>query len=416
MPRIAVDLSSLRASRDLRLLTVGQACSSLGTQAAMVAVPYQVYLLSRSALLVGLVGAAELLPLVAGSLLGGAWADRLDRRRVMLAGQAAVTAVAAALAVTATAGRPPVALVLALAGALAGTSSVVSVTRTAAVPALAGERMRSALALNFSVSQLASIVGPAIGGLLIAVAGAKAVYALDAAAFAGTGALTLPMRPLPPQVDGPHEPLGRSIATGLRFVRGSRALVGSFAIDLAAMTFGMPRVLFAVLSLTVYHAGGAGTGLLYTAVSAGAAVAGLASGWVEHARRLGRITIVAVLVWGLAIAAAGIAPSLAVAAALLALAGAADSVSAVCRTVINQAVTPEAMRGRMSSVFLLVVTSGPRLGDIESGAAAAVLPVGAAVATGGLACVVAALLVALAWPELAAYDGALEAERAAAPA
>jgi MFS family permease len=406
VPRIAVDLTALRRSRDLRLLTIGQACATLGTQAALVAVPFQVFTLTRSAFLVGLTGAVELLPLVLGSLLGGAYADRIDRRAMMLVAQVAVCVVAALLAVFASMGEPHVAVVFLLAAALAGTAAVVNVTRTAAVPALAGEWLRSALALNFSVSQVSAIVGPGVGGLLIAAGGVETVYALDAVAFAAMLGLTIPMRPLPPapRKTG-HEPVGRSILEGLRFVRTSRALMGSFAIDLAAMTFGMPRALFAVLSLTVFHAGASGTGLLYAAVSVGAVAAAVTTGWLGHARWLGRITIVAVLVWGVAIAAAGLAPSLWLCAGLLAVAGAADSVSAVCRSVINQMTTPEHMRGRMSSVFMLVVQSGPRLGDVESGAAASVLAVGTAVTAGGLACLVAIGAVVLAFPQLAAYDG-----------
>jgi MFS family permease len=167
----------------------------------------------------------------------------------------------------------------------------------------------------------------------------------------------------------------------------------------------MPRALFAVLSLTVYHAGAAGTGLLYAAVSAGATVAALTTGWVEHARWLGRIVIGAVLVWGASIALAGLVPSLAAAAALLAVAGAADSVSAVCRTIIAQSVTPEELRGRMSAVYMLVVTSGPRLGDLESGLVASLASAGFAVVSGGLACMAAVGGVVLAFPQLAAYDG-----------
>jgi MFS family permease len=400
---VAVDLTVLRESRDLRLLTIGQACASLGTQAALVAVPYQVFSLTGSPALVGLVGACELGPLIAGSLLGGGWADRTDRRRVLMLAQAAVVVVAGALAAAALLGRPPVALVLVLAGALAGCAAVVNVTRSAAVPALAGERLRPALALNFGVSQVAAVVGPGLGGLVIAALGVEAVYLADTIGFALMLLATAAMRPMPPP-PARREPLGRSIADGLRFVRRNRTLVGSFAIDLAAMTFGMPRALFAVLSLTVYHAGASGTGVLYASVSIGATVAALTTGWLDAARRLGRITIAAVLVWGLAIAAAGAMPSLWPAAALFAVAGAADSVSAVCRTTINQTATPEAMRGRMSAVFMLVVTSGPRLGDVESGLAASALAVQAAVVSGGLACVVAAGAVALAFPQLAAYD------------
>jgi MFS family permease len=405
MARIAVDLTGVRESRDLRLLTIGQAASALGTQAALVAIPYQVYSETHSALLVGLTGAAELVPLATAALLGGAWADRMDRRRLMLLAQLVEMLVVAVLAALTILGVAHVAAIFVLAGALAGSGAVVNVTRSAAVPALAGPWLRSALALNFSVSSLAAVVGPALGGLLIAAASVQVVYLVDVVAFGVMFLLTLPIRPLPPTAGEGHEQVGRSILEGLRFVRGNRALLGSFAIDLAAMAFGMPRALFAVLSLTVFHAGASGTGLLYAAVSAGAVVAALTTGWLEHARWLGRITIVAVGVWGVSIALAGLAPSIWVCALLLAAAGAADSVSAVCRSVINQMVTPEHMRGRMSSVFSLVVTSGPRLGDVESGVAASVLSVTAAVATGGLLCLVFAGVSVVAFPELARFDG-----------
>jgi MFS family permease len=407
VPRIAVDLTAVRESPHLRRLLVGQVVSSLGTQGALVAVPFQIYVLTRSAALVGLLGLVELGPLVAASLLGGVVADRTDRRRLLLAGQLSVAVLAAVLAAVTLAGRPPVALVLLLAGALAGAGAVVNVSYAAMIPALAGaERIRSALSLNYGLSQVASVAGPAIGGVLIAWLGLGAAYAVDAGAFvlALAAAATLPaMRPSP--VEGPPVPVARSIAEGLRFVRGNRALLGSFVIDLCAMTFGMPRALFAVLSLTVYHAGAAGTGLLYAAVSAGATVAALTTGWVEHARWLGRIVIGAVVVWGLAVALAGVLSSLLAAAALLAVAGAADSVSAVCRSIISQTVTPEPLRGRMSAVYMLVVTSGPRLGDLESGLAAALLTAPLAVVGGGLACVAAVGGVVLAFPELARYDG-----------
>ena len=371
------------------------------------AIPFQVFVLTRSAFLVGLLGIVELGPLIATSLLGGVIADRVDRRRVLLGAQALVAVVAAALTVTTLLGSPPVPLLFVLAGALAGAAAVDNVTRAAVVPQLVGAaRLRPALSLTFGLGQVSSVAGPALGGLLIAAAGVGAAYAVDTAAFLATLLITRALPPLPPAPgQGPPASVARSLGEGLRFVRGNRALMGSFAIDLAAMTFGMPRALFAVLALTVYDAGAAGTGVLYSAVSAGALVAAFSTGWLEHVRRLGRVVIVAVLVWGAAIAAAGVVGSLWPAAALLALAGAADSVSAVSRSIINQTVTPEALRGRMSSVFMLVVTSGPRLGDLESGIAASLTSASTAVLTGGLACIAATGLVVLAFPDLAAYDG-----------
>src|SRR4051812_3690879 len=346
--RIAVDLTVLRESRDLRLLTIGQAFASVGTQAVLVAIPFQIYTLTGSAALVGLVGAAELLPLIVGSLVGGAWADRYDRRGVLLVSQSVECAVAGGggaaraagggvvpapgwgggaggggPAAAGSAGAPPIGLVFALAAVLAGVGAVVNVARSAAVPALAGARVRSALSINFGVSQLASIVGPGLGGLVIAAWGVEAVYLGDALGFGILFAATVAMRSLPPTPPGEEAApvsLRRSIGDGLRFVRGNRTLVGSFAIDLAAMTFGMPRALFAVLALTVYDAGASGTGLLYASVSGGAALAVLTTGWIEHARWLGRITVGAVIVWGLAITGAGLMPSLAPAALLLAVA------------------------------------------------------------------------------------------------
>jgi MFS family permease len=174
----------------------------------------------------------------------------------------------------------------------------------------------------------------------------------------------------------------------------------------------MPRALFPVLAVSVYGAGAEGTGLLYAAVAAGATIAALTTGWLEHTRRLGVVVIWAVTVWGAAIALAGLAGSIGLAAALLAIAGAADSVSAVCRTTINQSVTPDGMRGRMSSVFSLVVTSGPRLGDIESGAVAGLTGPRFSVTSGGLACMAGVALIVFAFPALVRYDAeeALAAE------
>lgn len=233
--------------------------------------------------------------------------------------------------------------------------------------------------------------------------GAYAVDALTCLAMVVTVTALGPQRPRR-DPGAEHLPIGRSIGEGLRFVRGNQALMGSFAIDLVAMTFGMPRALFPVLAVSVYGAGAAGTGLLFAAVSAGATVAALTTGWLEHVRRLGLVVIAAVIAWGLAIAGAGLVGSLWPAALMLALAGAADSVSAVCRSIINQTVTPDALRGRMSSVFSLVVTSGPRLGDIEAGGVAAAVSVRFSVVSGGLACLAGTALVCLAFPALARYD------------
>jgi MFS family permease len=401
-----VDLTPLRASRDLRLLTAGEFVSGLGTQAALVALPYQLYTQTGSAFLTGLLGAVELVPLIASALLGGAIADRMDRRRLLLLVQIALVACSAGLAALAFAGSPPVVVLYILGGLVAGAGSVQNVTGWAIVPNLvAPERVRSAMALNFGLYQMTSVIGPGLGGLLIGQVGLGSAYAVDAVSCLAMVGAAAAMSPQPPRGQ-PAElpPVLASIREGLRYVRGNQALMGSFAIDLVAMTFGMPRALFAVLSVSVYGTGAEGTGLMYAAVSAGATIAALTTGWIEGARRLGVIVIWAVVAWGAAIAGVGFVETLWPAVVLLAIAGAADSVSAVCRQAINQMVTPDEMRGRMSSVFSLVVTSGPRLGDVESGVVAGLAGPRFSVASGGIVCIAGVVAVVAVFPALARFD------------
>jgi hypothetical protein len=249
------------------------------------------------------------------------------------------------------------------------------------------------------------VVGPAIGGLLISAFGLSIPYAVDAVSCLGMAGAAFLLSPQPVDPGVVHEPVLRSIRSGLSFVRRLPALMGSFVIDLSAMTFGMPRALFPVLAVSVYGAGASGTGLLYAAVAAGSTVAALTTGWLIRARFLGRIVLVAVAAWGIFIAAAGFVDTIWPAAACFALAGAADSISAVCRSTISQTLTPDRMRGRMSSVFSLVVAGGPRLGDVESGTVAALTSPAFSVVSGGLVCFASVGLIAAAFPQLAAYDG-----------
>jgi hypothetical protein len=403
--RVALDVTAVRASRDFRLLMAGEGVSSLGTQAVMVALPYQIFVLSRSATLVGLLGAFELGPMIIVSLVGGALLDRLDRRPVLAVAQVGLIVMTGALCGVSLLGHPPVLVVLVLGGVLAGCSALDSIARGAIVPGMLGpDYLRSGLAFNYGLSQAMSIIGPGVGGLLIGVIGVSGIYAVNGVLCLVPLAVALAIGPQPPAGVQEHPPVREAIADGLRFVARNRSLAGSFVIDINAMTFGMPRALFAVLSLTVYHAGAGGTGLLYAAVAAGGTLAVLTSGWLAHARRLGRIVIGVVLVWGAAIVGMGLVRSIAPAAVLLLAAGWADGISAVCRTTISQTLTPERLRGRMSAVYSLVVTSGPRLGDIESGLVAGAAGALNSVLIGGAACILGVGAVVLGFPQLAAYD------------
>ncbi len=414
--RLLPDLTPFRRSRDLRLIATGELISNLGTQAALVALPFQLYVLTHRALLVGLLGAVELGPLVGMSLFGGALADRMDRRRLLLLVQIGVAGCVGGLAAVSFAGNPALWTLYVLGGLLAGFNALQNTAFSAMIPNLVADRalLGPALAISYGLGSLTMVLGPGLGGILIGAAGPKGAYLVDVAACGFMAAFTWMIAAQPPHADAAvGESIPHSIAEGLRYVRGNRALLGSFAIDLVAMTFGMPRALFAVLAVSVYHAGADGAGLLYSAVAVGATVTAVLSGWIKHARRLGVICIWAVTAWGAAITVAGLMGSIWLAALLLAIAGGADSVSAVCRSTINQTVTPDAMRGRMSAVFGLVVTGGPRLGDIESGSVAGVSSARFSVVSGGLACLAGVALIALACPSLVRYDTADWRDRSA---
>jgi MFS family permease len=415
LKKVAVDMTAIRVSRDFRRLAIGQVISNLGTQAAMVALPYQVYVISHSATLVGLIGLFELGPMILVSLVGGAIADRVDRRPVLAAAQLGVMAVTAVLFLISWLTHPGVIPILLLAGLLAGCTSLNGVASGAIIPGMLGpDLMRSGLAFSYGMNQAAGIVGPGVGGLLIGVTGVKGIYLFDAVSCIGGLWAALSIPPQPPHGVEDHPPVRTAIAEGLKFVASNKALAGSFLIDINAMMFGMPRALFAVLSLSVYHAGASGTGLLYAAIAVGGTLSVLSSGWILHVNRLGRICICAVAFWGVTIGSAGLVRSIWPAALLLGAAGWADGISAVCRNTISQSVTPDRLRGRMGAVFSLVVTSGPRLGDMESGFVAGLAGALNSVLIGGIGCLIGVGLTVIAFPELDAYeaDEAMERVRA----
>lgn len=401
--RILLDVTPLRTSRDFRLLWTGQLVSVVGRQVTTVAVPFQVYELTGSSLMVGLVSAAQLVPLLLCSLIGGSVADAVDRRTLMLVMQVLLGVASVGLAVNASLDAPALWPLFVITAVSAGLSAIDSPTRSASIPTLVGrDQVPAALALNQSLFQTATVVGPAVAGVLIGAVGVGAAYWVDAATFAIAAASVWRLRPLPP-VGGGTKAGVASILEGLRFLRGRRALQGTFVIDVNAMVLGMPRALFPALGTGLFGGGAATVGLLYAAPGAGALLAALTTGWVSSIRRQGRAVVAAVVVWGAAIAAFGAVSWLPLALVLLAVAGAADVVSAVFRNTILQLSVPDRLRGRLSSVHIGVVTGGPLLGDAEAGGVAAVTSPQVAVVSGGLACVAGALVVARFLPELVGW-------------
>jgi MFS family permease len=400
--RVLADITPLRESADFRRLYLGQLVSFVGTQLTVVAVPFQVYQLTNSSLQVGLVSLAQLGPLIIGSLIGGAVADSVDRRRLLLQMQVAMAVTTAGLAVNASLDQPQVWPIYVLTSIAAGFSGVDRPARSAAIPNVVEKRsLPAAYALWQILLQVGTVVGPALAGVLLSRYGLGAVYWLDVLTFTAAFAAVARMRPLPPH-GGTKAGLG-SILEGLRFVRGRRALVGVFAIDLNAMIFGLPRALFPAMAEGVFGGGAATYGLLNAAPGAGALVGAVTTGWVSRIHRQGVAVLVSVAVWGAAMAGFGLTSSLWLALVFLAIAGAADVISAVFRNTILQTSVPDSLRGRISSLQIAVVTGGPRLGDAEAGAVAALSGARFSVVSGGLACVLGVLLVARWLPEFTRY-------------
>jgi MFS family permease len=401
--RILVDVAPLRESRDFRLLFLGQLVATLGSQLTVVAIPYQIYAETHSSLQVGAVSLVQLVPLVGGALVGGSVGDAVDRRHLLLACTALLSLCSGALAVNATFSRPSVAGIYVISAVAAALNGFVNTGRNAVVPALVGPRLlMPAISFLQALYQLGAVVGPAISGLLIDALHLPWVYGIDAATYLASMVTVLLMSALPP-APGATRPGLRSIAEGIGYLRGRQALQGVYVIDVNAMVFGMPRALFPAMATTVFHSGASVLGYLYAAVGVGGLAGGITTGWVEQVRRQGWLIIGAVMVWGAAITAFGFTRSLGVALVLLAVGGWADVISAVVRNTVLQRSVPERFRSRMSSIQMAVVSGGPRLGDLESGAVASVAGIEISIVSGGLACVAGALVLAGLLPAFRRY-------------
>ena len=406
--RIAIDVTPLRVSHDFRLLWTGSLISALGTQFTRVALYVQVYALTGSPAQVGLLGVSALVGNVAGTFIGGSFIDAHDRRQVLIWTQVGHMAVSGGLVAGAIGGHPPL-LLLHVANMLTwGLGAIDGAARQAATPRLVGnELMPSAVALNQVLWQITGIVGPALAGVLIAGTSPTAAYAVDLVSYAALLIAAIVIQPLPPlpSPDG-ERPVGvRAVRESLRYVGHHRLIRSTFVIDLIAMIFGMPAALFPVLAVEQFHRGPAVVGLLFAAPAVGALAQLLVAGSVTRIRRQGEAVIWAVAGWGTAIAAFGLVGAhLGWALVFLALAGAADVVSAIFRSTILQVSIPDALRGRLGGIFLLVVSGGPRLGDLEAGVVAVAVSPTFSVVSGGLACIVGAFWCAVRYPELRRYD------------
>ncbi len=396
--RILVDTAPLRESRDFRLLFAGQLISTLGNQLTVVAIPFQVYSMTRSSLQVGAISLAQLIPFVAGALWAGPVGDAVDRRRIMVWTAVALTLTSGAMAVNAAVSHPSLLVLYVVSALAAGLMGFSNTARMASVPGMVERRhLTAAMAMTQIVFQLGVVVGPALSGVLLGI-GLPLVYALDALSFVVAVVTSAWLAPIPPSVHAAGLSPWQSTKEGLRYVRSRQALQGVYLIDINAMVFGMPRALFPAMAESVFGGGTITLGFLYAAPGVGALIGALTTGWVATLRRQGWAVILAVSVWGVAIALFGLVDTLWLALVLLAIAGWADVISAVLRNTMLQTSIPERFRSRMSSIQMAVVQGGPRLGDMESGTVATLTSVEFSVVSGGLACIVGAAVIGALMP------------------
>ena len=398
-----MDLAPLR-HRDFRLLYAAQAVSFFGTMITYVALPYQMYRVTGSTLAVGLLGLAELVPLLATAFVGGALADAIDRRRMALVTDLALAAGSGALVLLALS-RTSAWPLFVVAAWMSAVNGLQRPSMESLVPRLIDkEDMPAAAALAGVRGGIGMIAGPAVGGVLIASAGLASTYLVDVVSYLVSLMCLWQIRAVPPP-EGAEPPSVEAVREGFRYARSRQELIGTYVVDFVAMVFGMPLALFPAMSDRL--GGPSVLGLMYAAPAVGGLVASLVSRWMAHVYRHGLAIMIAATVWGVAIIGFGFCNTLWPALVLLALAGAADAVSGLFRMTMWNQTIPDALRGRLASIEMVSYMSGPLLGHVEAGVVAAAFGVRASVVSGGVLCVIGVLVCGLALPRFVRYDSRL---------
>ena len=424
MRRFFADTTPLRTP-DFRRLWVAGIPTVIGANLTIFAVPVQLYVLTENSAYVGLSGLFALVPLVVFGLWGGAWADAMDRRLLLIIASIGLAVSSVLLWLQAALALNNVWVVLCLLSVQQAFFAINSPTRSAAIPRmLPGDQLPAANALNMTVFQFGAIVGPLLAGVMLHWVDLSTLYLIDAICCLVPIWATFRLAPMPPvstEEGGSRWGL-TAVLDGFRYLAGNRVVLMSFVVDLVAMIFGMPRALFPQMAHESFGGpveGGTAMALLAAAMSVGAVAGGVFSGWLPRIRRQGLAVVVAIVVWGVAMAGFGVAGGAAngsaglvlwIALAFLAVGGAADMVSAAFRSTILQQAASDELRGRLQGVFTVVVAGGPRLADTLHGAAAAAVGTTVAAAGGGALVIVGVLIAALAVPAFVRYrvgaDGA----------
>jgi MFS family permease len=400
---LRMDVRPLRDSRDFRLLFVAGTIFYLGGMVSYVAIPFQIYRLTGSNLAVGAVGLVELVPLIVFGLYGGALADHVDRRRLLIGCGVAQAVFTAVLAANAFRDDPSVPLIFVVSALLAAASSMQRPSREALMPrTVRHDQITAANALTGFGMQLGVLIGPAIGGLLIAFVGIGWCFVVDVVGLVVASLLFVAMRPYPHREETTPPSL-RGIREGLDYALRRRDLLGTYLVDIAAMFLAMPVVLFPALVEDVF-ARPELLGLLYSAETVGAMLATALSGWTAHVHHHGRAVVIAAAAYGACIGVAGLMPELWLVAVALAAAGAADMISAIFRSTVWNQTIPESMRGRLAGIEMLSYSVGPLSGQVRAGFVADLWSVRGSIASGGFACVAGVALTAAWLRDFWSYD------------
>lgn len=399
---VALDVTPLRESREFRLLFVGQAVSFFGSMMTFVALPWQMYRLTHSPLAVGMLGVAEFVPIFLMAFVGGALADAVDRRRMVRLTEALLALGTLVLVFNSLLSQPRAWVLYLCAALFAALNGLQRPSLDALMPRLVrAEQLPAAMALRSLGGTASMIGGPALGGLLVATLGPALTYSIDFTTFAASLTALWMMRAVPPPA-GADAPSLRSVVEGLRYARSRPELLGTYLVDINAMFFGMPMALFPAVAEGF---GGSSVGLLYAAPAFGAMCVTLTSGWAKRVNRHGLCVALAAGCWGLAIIGFGLAGRLWMALVCLALAGASDMVSALFRTIMWNQTIPDHLRGRLAGIEVVSYTTGPLLGNAESGVVAGLFNVRTSIVSGGVLCVAGTAVLSLLLPQLIAYDG-----------
>ncbi len=397
-----IDVTPLRRHRDFRLLFAGQLISFLGSMITYVAVPYQLYELTKSNLMVGLLGSVQLIPVLVFGLIGGSVADTMDRRKLLLISEAILSVGCLALAINSTFTSPSVTLIFVVSALMQAANGFHRPAMEAMTQKMVDvKELPAVAALNSFRHSVGAIAGPAIGGILIAAAGAKIAYMIDFGTFVFAFIMLALMKRMPPP-ESVHSPGWSSIKEGLRFALKRPELIGTYVVDIVAMTFAFSTALFPAMG--EQWGGAAAAGTLFSAMSIGALVITLFSGWTSKVSRHGAAVVISAAIWGLAMIGVGYAPSLATAVLFLAIAGAADMVSGLFRGVIWNETIPNEMRGRMAGIEMISYMTGPLLGNARAGWLATVTSTHISIVSGGALCFICVVVCGFILPSFWRYQ------------